>query len=1216
MSAIKLTTLRGEPYHREQLINVPALIIMIVVLTVVLVLLFPKKAVFSDPAYLHAPDALSIAYLKLLLKSDPGNTELRLSLARQLYVTGQLKQAMSAINLLVAHAPAGYQTQIYNLNVKLIAQQYFAHRDTAGKTLLLDLQAAFQQAVAAANTPAELKVVYNMAKNWATPSIQLRIVRKIIDQIRAPQQKVAWLLTAADLSLAQNRPTTAANWLEQAYNASLRSKPALAARILRTLLATGNPDNALQRTPYYVHRHPHSKNLLQLAISIAQQTGRQEMVDHWLTRATQLEPDNMDYNRRLMKLKLATGQLQAAALLADIRLQHPGLSTAERTRIAHLYEWNGQPGKALKQWYWLSMHAPHADEEARQRALKLAIGLFHYRQATRLYEHIASQRPLQLAEQKALTGLYLMAGQSAKVEKSYRHFLQQHPQNKSIWSALAGLYVSEHRLPQAATAYESIDKKFGLSEKQLLDLKNIYWLLDEPERAHKLLLAYAGTADKMDSAYWKARAEMAWYLEDTDNIDGIYHFLLAGNHKQAIDASMLNQLMALYAAGNNDKKSTRLAILGWQRLHKADYAIKALSYASQSGDWALASRVAEQIKATPHAQVLKKNSHYWQLLANIARHRQQFPQAIAYLQQATLLSPDNSQLELSLLWLLIEQHKEKNPRLRTALLSSIQRFGQNPYLLDAQAAAWSALGQYDMAVRWYRQSLPAHQQDWPWLLDYAYALQQNGQTLAAWRVRRYTLAWMQQHPESNTKIATGRDWTSSYLSLVREFAGKAVGWKMAGVLFKDKTSRFIKNSQTQQKRLTLFTEWALADHHQSLATAIQARATRQQLKLPDWQQLGLAMQQYDTGTIEKLLANSQSLPLADRTLALAENGYHARALNFGLTHLSAKASYDDQQQLRAAVASIRSQQPNGIKLGLLAEGIGDIHFSGPQLHYAHASDYGITLIDAHSFNTSGQQSLVSQWPQENRLRLSQRWLNRAGSQTLHLGLDERVKGSQIELAYEQTFPIYSGMNIGFAAGLQQRSKISASAYELLNWNHLDLRNDYQWDSRSSLATQLRWNYYDSIWGDFLGQGFDLDINLNHIVFANAPQWLLHSDIQWTHTNTVDKLPADFSPYFTTPNPDINTVLTRRFGRIGIGTTLQHGTPGIIAHQRASPHWLLDLDAGFQWTSGRFDWAVNSGFGWRLFGDDELALTARYSSDTRGAGSTYQLWLGYNKYIGR
>lgn len=1219
LSAVKLKTLRGEEYRREYLVNVPALISMVVVIGLTLALLFPKKAIFSDPAYIDSPDAISIAYLELLLKSDPDNTELRLSLARQLYVTGQLTQAMSIINLLLTNPPAEFKTQIYNLYVKLIAQRYFASKGKSRRTLFTDLQTAFNQATQAAITLTELKTVYDMARRWAAPATQLLIIKKIILLATTPQQKVSWMLEASDLSLAQNHPVDAANWLEQAYQTSTSSsnKPQLATWLLQTLLATGNPNNALQKTPYYVQHNPRSGTLLQLAISIAQQTGRTDLQDRWLTTAVRLEPDNMNYIRELIKLKLATGQVKSAAHLADIRLQHPALTIEERTRIARLYEWNGQPDKALKQWYWLSMNSSSPTTEAEQRALKLAIGLFHYKQAIKLYEYFAKQQPLTLAAQKELTGLYLIQGQTDKVETNYREYLKQHPQQKDIWAALAGLYVNLQKLPQAAKTYEIIDKRFGLTDKQLLDLKNIYWFLDEAEKAQATLLAHPVVRRANKNAYWKARTEMAWFLEDTDQIDDIYDFLLSRTKKQRITLTMLDQLMVLYSSGKEYEKSTQLAMLGWQRSFQPDYAIRALHYASQyarkTHHWNYAEDIARRINNGPHTARLKKNSQYWQSLANIAREQKQWPQAIRYLQQASLLSADNIQLEVSLLWLLIKQHKEDNPQLKTALIRSIDRFGQNSSLFDVQASGWAALGQYNIALRWYRKSLAKHEQDWPWLLDYAYALQQSGKTLAAWRVRRYILAWMQQHPQRVSSKQASRNWEISYLALLREFKGTASGWKMAKHFLANKKP---ENKQTQKTWLTLFSEWSIADNNRSLSMQLQAQANNLQIELPAWQRLGLALQQYDSSAIETLINANQPLPLADKTLALAQNGYHGQALNFGLTHISSKLPENELQALRATTTSIRSQQPNGIKWGLYAEGIADISLLGQQLRYAHATDNGVMLIDAKTLSTTGQLSLVKQWPEEKNIRLSYNWLSRSSRKTLRLGVDQRVNGNQPEFSFSQTLPVYGGLDLKFSIGLQQRSKTTASAYELANWNHLGVASNYQMDSRTSISSQLRWSRYDSVWGDFLGQGIDVDMSINHILFANAPQWKIYSNIQWTRLNTIEKAPANLQPYFTIPNPSLSTILTDRYGRIGIGSSLQHGIPGIIAHQLASPHWLLDLNAGYQWISGRFDWAFTSGFGWRVFGDDELALTTSYNSDNRGAGSTYTLWLGYNKYFGR
>ena len=46
--------------------------------------LFPRQPAFRDPANLSAKDALSVAYLRVLVQSDPRNAPLRLSFVQVL----------------------------------------------------------------------------------------------------------------------------------------------------------------------------------------------------------------------------------------------------------------------------------------------------------------------------------------------------------------------------------------------------------------------------------------------------------------------------------------------------------------------------------------------------------------------------------------------------------------------------------------------------------------------------------------------------------------------------------------------------------------------------------------------------------------------------------------------------------------------------------------------------------------------------------------------------------------------------------------------------------------------------------------------------------------------------------------------------------------------------------------------------------------------------
>ena len=55
---------------RESFFSLPALVLMGALIALALYLLFPRQAVFENPDYLETPDALSIAYLEVLLRSD------------------------------------------------------------------------------------------------------------------------------------------------------------------------------------------------------------------------------------------------------------------------------------------------------------------------------------------------------------------------------------------------------------------------------------------------------------------------------------------------------------------------------------------------------------------------------------------------------------------------------------------------------------------------------------------------------------------------------------------------------------------------------------------------------------------------------------------------------------------------------------------------------------------------------------------------------------------------------------------------------------------------------------------------------------------------------------------------------------------------------------------------------------------------------------------
>jgi hypothetical protein len=113
--------------QRESLLNAPALMFMSAVLLIAFWVLFPRQPAFRDPSNLSAKDALSVAYLRVLVQSDPNNGPLRLSFVQLLTDAGILEEADTAIAPL-RNAPESRLTyEIRLADLKLSLQQLYRH---------------------------------------------------------------------------------------------------------------------------------------------------------------------------------------------------------------------------------------------------------------------------------------------------------------------------------------------------------------------------------------------------------------------------------------------------------------------------------------------------------------------------------------------------------------------------------------------------------------------------------------------------------------------------------------------------------------------------------------------------------------------------------------------------------------------------------------------------------------------------------------------------------------------------------------------------------------------------------------------------------------------------------------------------------------------------------------------------------------------------------
>ena len=86
--------------------------------------------------------------------------------------------------------------------------------------------------------------------------------------------------------------------------------------------------------------------------------------------------DDPELIGKLVQLSMSSNRLDNAIKLTRKQLKADPSSLAVRRKLATLYEWSGDPQRALP--IWLEILHTHPDRQAEQRALNIAIGTYRF----------------------------------------------------------------------------------------------------------------------------------------------------------------------------------------------------------------------------------------------------------------------------------------------------------------------------------------------------------------------------------------------------------------------------------------------------------------------------------------------------------------------------------------------------------------------------------------------------------------------------------------------------------------------------------------------------------------------------------------------------------------------------------------------------------------------------------------------------------------------
>ncbi|NQD37309.1 tetratricopeptide repeat protein [Permianibacter sp. IMCC34836] len=906
--------LRGE---RESLLNTPALLIMSAVVVIALYVLFPRQPAFRDPQNLRASDALSIAYLRVLVRSDPDNIPLRLSFVQLLTEAGANDEATEALAPLLVKAPPEHAFEIGLAKTRLQLQLLFlAPAAESAQALRTDIGRGFDQLLPLAQKVSEQDLLLVEARKFGDPRVLAALYESLLARVDSSGPRRGRLLSeTAALHLAANQPGEAARRWQQAFallvDADEQRNVALSS--LRAFLAAGEPAQALTAAKRFLHKRTADAELLALAADIAQQNGDDGQALSWLYALRPLQPEDPQLTERLLALELALGDLPAALPLARELTTDVIAGSPRQWLLARAFDWNGLQAESLPHWFALAMTAP--DEESETRAFELAVALNDDDKVVQLVEAAALRRPLRGNEAAAYVSSGLRTQEPTRLVATLQNYLQQidagstanggakPAPDRAAWVALARVQQARGEPLAALQAWQRAEQLAPLKPTERLAIAQAYWRSGQAEPALNSLLPLSSAPPAgQEARYWRLLAEIAWSLERSNVTRTAYQQLLArfaADDKQAID-----RLLQLAEQSGDVAATERQALYGWSRLRSREYFVELLELAHQAGDNAR----LDQLLADAEQQQSRfaKEPRYWQYRAERAMSRGDIVLGKSSLEKLAALRANDPEVIEAQLWALLAESPASNP----AIYLLIERYAGlaagDPVLAEAMAAAEQTLGRPAEAAVWYLQTLPARKRDLPWLLTVADNLEWLGCTVTANQFRLRSLQQLQvqpvpfpavAHPARLADYFYGRKFFARDLEEVlpeaEDFRDLIEQWQLQTGL--DNARQFALH--WQQKRLTLSAWEDLADewqeqNGQEMAKMIQALSAELQL--------------------------APEGPLSSNVLPLSLNDVAARARRFGAGRSGSLPAPDPTRELPICRQTLEQFSALALPLPVLA----------------------------------------------------------------------------------------------------------------------------------------------------------------------------------------------------------------------------------------------------------------------------------------------------------
>lgn len=1188
----------------SRLLNPWALAVVAVTVGGLLWATFQREEVFQPDG--GEPDAVSANYAELLLTAHPDNDHLRLQLIDLLIGLGDYTKARQ--HLEAWPAPVAPVQAYYRLELDALEA---ANSDDASvrEALVARLQNFDHRRL---SLP-QLQSLAKLALTLQAPAFAATVFEEIAE--RNPKQRTEALKSAAQWHLAGEQPGKAADiYLQLSKDSKEPAEHREYAHLAFTsLLAADRGAEAAQVLADELDQLQNPETdapWIEQGVDVAMGNKRFDLVQRFIAQWRVLQPDNPRILRKDFTTQLAMNDLAGAWDSGQQLLLEFPEEQALLEQMAHLAEWRGDIESALD--FWMRLLALNESPQVREHAWRLAIAQFDFDHAIPLLEGIAKHRALTDAELDAVTYAHESRGTPELAEAWLHTYVRKYPKHRLAWTRLLQNLENTGQYAVKARVYKDYSKRFALTIPERIDWAGTHLKLFDNQAAWNVL--QVKNSDKItDKDYWTTRAALAWDLELDDELRASLEKLLA--IKGSLNSNDESHLIAGYRL-SNPRRALELLVDSWQRTRNPIRLVDALLLAQELEDW---PKVTELLKEAEQDPAIFEEDQVLGVRGALAMHEGQPEEAKRLYLLGLSKYPDENLFRERLMWLYVDQGNIAELKPLVTQWKSRARGDQVLWL--AFASANQLLGRNSESLAWYRLYLKNLPNDWLVQAAYADALYDAGYQDAAQRLRLKLL----RSPEAETAQPSKeryRTWlrlmSSSYspAKAQQEVAKRQDGSPAMLQLWFDRLlARLDATNQESQKDAWL--DWAKS----------------QGLKVDRYEQIQQALRSRNKAQVETLLASSDLNP-AQRAQALSRLGRVNEALATNLEALGDDQPETVQDQLRRQAVEIHDSTPQGALLSWQDQDYGGIAFDAPRLQIAHnIGDNWYAALELEQGTYDGDDVIGSRIGTERNAALTLTRPVENGSYKLFADTSQRKDDDRNGLGLSRSWQLSVSDELETGVDWHRKTDDSGLMRAFGRQDRLWLGGRHSFSARDQFSWEVAKRSFSTRAGDSLGNGEALRAEFNHTLEFAGPNWTVRSGVDYQHNNVNDKRLDYLSSLQDGPvirgidddgNPDpddtvlASDLLQSRYGQLYVGSTWRRGIPGALVRTKPQYTWLVDVTAGWQWLDQTFNYGLNTGIGFEVLGDDELALTVGYQSAPQGgdgkSGGT--LGVSYGVRFGR